>query len=267
MQYRNCVFTLFQRMRHPVGVLFCPAENQNTVEIRSLQQGHEQIKLLFSGHRIDRMRHRLGRRTADSDFNHLRITKDPAGESFDLRGQCSRKQQRLTIGRNSLYNTTNIGQKSHVQHPIDFIQNEDVNVSKMNHSLFQMVEQAAWGGCNNIHAPLNFFLLLAVTDSAVDNGDTDIGEAPIIAKSSFHLSRQLAGRFQYEAAKLSVLRQQSENGECKRRSLTGAGLGSSNEIFAGKDQRKSTELNRGGFFKAHRLNSANHICRKSEVAK
>src|SRR4051812_18609744 len=211
------------------------------------------------------MRHRLGGGTADSDFHHLRITKDPASESFDLRGQRSGKQQRLTIGRNALYDTTNIRQKSHVQHSIDFIQNQDVNVSKMNYSLFQMIEQPAWRSCNNIHAPLNFFLLFAITDSAVNDGYADVGEAPVIAKSSLHLRRQLASRFQYEAAKFSVLRQQSENGECERSSLTGAGLGRSNQIFAGKDQRKSTELNRRGFFKAHRLNSAHHICRKSEV--
>ena len=51
-------------MRNAIGVYFCATKDQYAIEICSLEERHQQIEFLFSGHRINRVRNRFGWRTA-----------------------------------------------------------------------------------------------------------------------------------------------------------------------------------------------------------
>jgi hypothetical protein len=64
-----------------------------------------------------------------------------------------------------------------------------------------------------------------------------------------------------------MLRQQCQNRQRERRGLAGAGLRRANQIFSGKDNWKSSELDRCWFDESHRLRPAHDLRRKSKVIK
>ena len=133
----------FQLHRDLVRAVFGPAENQRAIEIRAFEQRHEQIEFLFGRHRINRMRDRLGRRTARADLNHLGRTQNPRSEPLDFGRQSRGKEQRLSIGRNLLNNSPNIRQKTHVEHAIHFVEHENIHVAQIHRPLFEQIEQPA----------------------------------------------------------------------------------------------------------------------------
>src|SRR6266480_1437789 len=106
-------------------------KNKRAIEVGPFEQCHEQIEFLFGGDGIDRVGHGFGRRTAHTNLHQLGISQDPRGEALDLRRQRCRKKKRLPVGRNFFDDPTNVGQKAHVQHAIDFIEHENVYVAKM----------------------------------------------------------------------------------------------------------------------------------------
>src|SRR5205085_9968720 len=128
-------------------------------------------------------------------------------------------------------------------------------------------EQAARCRRDYIHSARGFFALFTVADAAVDDGDTQIGEATIIAKGSFDLSGQLARRLEDEATKISVLRQKCEDGEREGGSLAGAGLCGADQIFSGENNRKGAKLDRRGRGESHRLSATHHFGREAKIFK
>ncbi len=111
----------------------------------------------------------FGRRTANADFHQLGIPQDPRGEAFDLWRKRGREKESLSIGGNFFNDLPNLRQKSHVEHPIDFIEHENVYIAEMERALLEMIEQAARRRDDNIDATFQIFLLFAVTDAAVNN--------------------------------------------------------------------------------------------------
>src|SRR5205085_10831867 len=156
---------------------------------------------------------------------------------------------------------------SHVEHPIDFIEDEDVDVAKIERALLHEVEQSARGGDHNVHAPSGFLSLFAITDAAVHYRNTKIGEPAIIAKSGFDLGRKLTRRLEDEAAEIPAPGEQGKNWKGEGRGLAGAGLRGADQVFPGENNRESAELDRRGFGEAHRLRAAHNFRRKAKIFK
>jgi len=98
-------------------------------------------------------------------------------------------------------------------------------------------------------------------------GDSQISEAPVIAKSCFHLRGEFARGLEHQTSEWAVLCQQRENGQSKSRSLAGAGLRSADQIFACENNWKRAKLDRRWFNKSHRLRTAHDLRGKPEMIK
>ena len=229
----------FQLDARFVGAVFRPGKNQRAVEIGALEQRHEQIEFLLGRDRINGMRHRLGRRAARADLDHFRLAQNPGGEPLDLRRQRRGEKQRLPIGRNLFDDPAHVGQKTHVEHAIDFIEHEDVDVAEIHRALLEQIEQAARRGADDVRSARGFFPLFPVTDAAVHDRDAQIGEAPVIAKGRFDLRGQLARRLEHETTKSSVLGEQGQDRQREGRRFAGAGLRGADQIFAGENDGKA----------------------------
>src|SRR5437764_589233 len=247
--------------------MLCPAKNQSTVKVRAFEQRHQEIELLFRGHGINRVCDRFFGRTPDSDLNHLRITQDPRREPFDLGRKCGGKKQRLSVGGDLFYDPPDIGQETHVEHPIDFIEHENVHVAKMQCALLEMIEQPTRRRDQNIDTALEILALLAVTDTAVHDGRAQIGKAPIIAKRGLDLSGQLARRFQNKTTKLPVTSEQGQDWQREGGGLAGACLCGADQIFARKNKRERAELDRSRLDKPHSLGAAHYFLGKTKLVK
>ncbi len=224
MQDRDGVIALLQFVRHPIGVHFRSAKNQHAVELRSFKQRHEQIELLFGCHWINRVRDRFRRRTTHADFNQLWFAKNPFGKSLDFRWQSRREEKGLPIARNFFNDLTDLRQKSHVEHAIDLVENENVYIAKMERLLFEMIDQPPRCRDNDIDAAFQIVALLAVTDTAMHDGRPNVGEASVIAERGFDLCGQLARWFQNKTTKFPVMSEQGQDRQSERGGLAGTGL-------------------------------------------
>ena len=155
----------------------------------SLQQRHQQIEFLVSGHRINCVRDGLRRGTACADFHQLRIAQHRCCEPFDLGRQRGGEKKRLPGCRNFVENAAHVGQKTHVEHPIDFIEHENVHRFQSRRTLFEQIEQTSRRRDENIDAALELFALFSVANAAVHETDSQVSEAAIIAKCGFDLRR------------------------------------------------------------------------------
>ena len=172
MQDRNRMLRHFQLMCDPIGAMFGAAKNQRAVEIRSFKQCHQQIELLLGGYWINRVRDGFGGQTTRSDLNGLGLAQDRRSEPLDFRRQGGGKEQGLAIERDVLHDPTDVGQKPHVEHAIDFVQHQDIDVAKMERALLEVIEQSA--GCRNqdIDTFFQILSLFAVAHAAVHHGRT-----------------------------------------------------------------------------------------------
>ena len=187
------------------ALIFVRQKIKHAVKIRPLEQRHEQIELLLGRHRINRVRDGLGRRTPHSDFDCFRIAQNPGGEPFDLWRQSGREQKRLPIPRNFFDDSTHVGQKTHVEHAIDFIEHKNLNIAEVQSSLFQMIEQPSRCSDHHIDPALEIFLLFSVADTTMYDRYLKFSKTPVVAKCGLDLRRELARRFQHETAKVSVM--------------------------------------------------------------
>ena len=213
------------------------------------------------------MRDRLGRRPARADFYQFRFAQHPGRQPFDFRRQRRGKEQRLPVGGNLFHDPADIGQKTHVEHAIDFIEHEDLHVAEIERALLQQIEQATGSGRDDVHPASGFFALFAVADPAVHDGNAQVGEAAVIAKSGFDLGGQLTRRLEDETAEIPVLREQREDGKREGRRLAGAGLRGADQIFAGENNREGAKLDWRRLGKAHRLGAAHDFRRQAKIFK
>src|SRR6266480_4060605 len=89
----------------------------------------------------------------------------------------------------------------------------------------KQIEQSARCRHENVDAAFEFLALFAITDAAMHERDSQISEAPIIAKSGLDLRSQFARRLEHEASKRPVLREQRHDRKSKCRGFAGASLG------------------------------------------
>ena len=267
VQHGDGVSGVFQKMRDPIRILFCPAKNQDAVEVGALQQSDEQIEFLLGRDRVNRVRDCFRRRTARTDLYQFWITQYPCSEALDLRWQRRRKQKRLSIPGNPFHDAAHIWQKSHVEHAIDLIEHEDVHIAKMERPLFEMIEQSSRRRDKHIDSAREVFALFPVTDTAVHNGHAQIGETPIIPKGGLDLRGQLAGWLQHETTKFSVMPERSQDRQSESGGFAGTGLCRADQVFTLENNGKGAKLDRSWFSETHPLGPAHGLRRKSKVIK
>src|SRR5437016_3700690 len=129
----------------------------------------------------------------------------PGGQSLDLRGKRCGKEERLPIFRDLVNDAPHVREKTHIEHAIDFVEHEDVYITKMNHTLLEMIEQSTGRGRHDVDTALDIVTLFSVTDSAVHHRHTQVREATVIAKRRLDLRGELARRFQDKTTKFSVV--------------------------------------------------------------
>ena len=110
----------------------------------------------------------------------------------------------MPVRRDFFDNPAHIGQKTHVEHPIHFVEHQKFHFSQRHGALLEQIEQASGSGYENIDTALEFLALFSVTDAAVHQRDAQIGKAPIIAERCFDLRGQFPRRLEHETSERAV---------------------------------------------------------------
>ena len=125
----------------------------------------------------------------------------PLDERFDLRRHGGGEQRGVARARTFFHDAAHVGQETHVEHPVGFVEHEKFHLVQLQRALLQMIEQPSGRGDDDVRAGAQFIVLLAVTDAAEDDGGFQIGEAGEIVKRGFHLRGEFARRFENEHAR------------------------------------------------------------------
>ena len=135
-----------------------------------------------------------------------------------------------------------IGQETHVEHVVDLVEDEDVDVLERAVALLQMVEQSAGRGGEDVHAALQVFQLFSITDAAIDNRHAEVGELGEFLEGFLHLQRELARRLKNQHAQRAVAAETLDDRKGEGRGLARAGLRGADDVAARKDERDGLGL-------------------------
>src|ERR1051326_7383463 len=171
---------------------------------------------------------------AGADLDRLRILHRPLDESLDLRRNGGRKERSMALTRTAFDNAPHIRKKTHIEHPIRFVQHKEFHVVQGAGALAEMVEQPSGSGHDNINSLAKCLALTFIAHTAEKYRDTEIRKPRKVADSGFDLGGEFARGFQYEKARFgSVIGKLTQNGEAESRRLASAGLCTANNVLAG----------------------------------
>ena len=136
------------------------------------------------------------------DFDDFRVFGQFARQFADCAVPSGGEQQSLTIARRRFHDGFDVIDKAHVQHTVGFVQNQHFQTIKINFTALHQIHQTARRGDNQVNRFAQSTGLVAER-CAADNADSTEPTHifSIRQRVFFHLSRQFAGRGQYQSAR------------------------------------------------------------------
>ena len=140
--------------------------------------------------------------------------------------------------------------EAHVEHPVGFVEDENLDAIETQRPAVEMVDQAAWRRHQDVDAARQRLDLGAARDAAENHGAREVQMPAIGPEALGDLARELAGRRQDQGAAAPRLGTAPRRGEAlehrqrEGRRLAGARLRDAAEVLAGKDMRDGLRLDR-----------------------
>ena len=158
------------------------------------------------------------------------------GEAGDFRRHGRREEQRLAGERHQLADALDVGNEAHVEHPVGFVDDQDLDRVQEQAAALGEIEQASGRRDDDVGAARDLGLLIAERDAADQQREVELVVDAVFAERLLDLGGELARRLQDEGARhagagAAVLeRRQHRQGE--RGGLAGAGLGDAEHVAA-----------------------------------
>ena len=238
--------------------MLSPGKDQRGGDFLLLQDPQQQVVLFAFFHIIDTLFDLLNRRGYRRRFHADRILQQRSGQAGDLLRHRRREQQRLLFVHQQCADAFYIVDKTHVQHPVGFIEHKDFHLAQIQQTLTHQIEQTARCRDQNIRTFFQLINLRPLLDAA-ENHDGLQRQALAVQLEVIHnLDRQLAGRRQHQCldrplAFLRLFHQLVENRQRERRGFACAGLRQPQQIAALQDRRDRFLLNLGRVRISHPL--------------
>src|SRR5690606_13856895 len=181
------------------------AEDQGALHLLrfSLDQASQgcALYLCFAATAHDSLGHRLSgaSRRCDSDF--LWIMQELLCELANLRRNGGREEKRLTDGRQQGDDSLDVGNETHVEHPVRLVDHQQLGIREENQTAIEEVQEAP--GSRDQHGDTALQDLLLVPERLTPDKDRhrELGIATILLKALGNLGRQLTGGLQDQGAR------------------------------------------------------------------
>ena len=102
----------------------------------------------------------LGRGRLTRNFDAGRIGQERVGDPLDLRGHRGREEQRLTRKRREAENAFNVGDETHVEHAVRFVDDHNLHASQEQFASLNVIEQTTRRCDQNVDAFIDQAVLL-----------------------------------------------------------------------------------------------------------
>ena len=230
---------------------------------------HQERRLQVLRDGIDGLRDPDGRRRGPLEVDRERVLQHLARQLHDRRRHRGREEERLAARRQVLQDAADVGQESHVEHPVRLVEHEDLEAFELRVRESEVVEQAARCRDQDVDARAEGMLLRAHADAAEDRGGRERRVDGELARVLVDLGGELARGRQHErprhAALLAHEAVQDRKDEGGR--LAAAGHGAGEHVLALEGGGHGVLLDRGRAGEAHLLDAAQQVRVESEIGK
>ena len=127
------------------------------------------------------------------DGDRLGVVKDSVSQFFDRGAQGSREEEGLTLSGKFGDDALDVAKESHVEHAVDFIENEVVDPGKIDISLVHVIEKAPGAGDENVDAGFHGVDLRVFTNASIDEGLTKAEVFPVGVEALGDLGGEFPG--------------------------------------------------------------------------
>lgn len=124
----------------PVGTVLRTGEHERLLQDAALEQFHEQCRLQVLWDRIHGLCDAHCGRRLTLQVDRHRILEHLAGQRANRRGHGGAEKERLSLRRNVAEDAFDIGQKSHVEHAIGFVQHQMLEATQLCIRAGRMIE-------------------------------------------------------------------------------------------------------------------------------
>ena len=144
--------------------------------------------------------------------------------------------------------------KAHIQHPVGFVQHEDLHPVQPDQSLAHQVQETAGAGNDDVCAAVQGFHLASLADTAEDDGAVQAFSLTVKLEVLPGLQGELPGRGEdqgtdhFRVPLRGQRFQPLQDGQGKSGGLSGACLGTAQDILSLQDQRDRGLLDGGRDF-------------------
>ena len=201
------------------------------------------------------MRDRLGRGVVPSHLHQDRVAQERIGENADFPGKRGGEQQVLALLGQKRHDAAHVGNESHVEHAVGFVEHEGLDLLQVDRLLLHVVEQPPGGGHQELDALAQRRGLRLHIDAAEHHGAAQAGVLAVDAHALFDLRGELAGGREDQGphrmargrrARVGVAREALQERQREARRLAGSGLGAAHDVASLQDQRDRLRLDRRG---------------------
>ena len=194
---------LVQVFGQTVGAVLGTGKYQNLFPCTGRDQVRQQGTLMTGRQAEYALLNTLDRGVGRRDFDALRVAQQLAGQVGDVLGERRRKQQVLTLGRQTGENFFHVMDEAHVEHPVCFVEYQDFNVGQVNAALAGQVEQTTRACHQHVNTTGQRLNLRVGADTPKHASTDELQVAGIELEALVHLGGEFASRGQDQYARLT----------------------------------------------------------------
>ena len=178
------------------------------------------------------------------------LLQEAVGQPLDLGRHGGREEQRLAKLRQQADDPLDVGDEAHVEHAVGFVDHQDLDVVQQDAAALDVVEQPARRGDQHVGAALEDALLVGEAHAADQQRHVELVVLAVDVEVFGHLGGQFARRLQDERSRHArlgaALGENIDHRQDEGGGLSGARLGTSEDISAHQDDGDGLFLDRGG---------------------
>ena len=186
-------------------------------------------------------------------------------------GIVAEKNERLAGEGDQLADALDVGNEAHVEHPVGFVDDQDLDAGQQEAAALGEVEQAAGRRDHDVRAAVDLDLLLAVGHAADQQRDAELVIDAVFGEGFLDLGGELARRLQNERPRHAGLGaaalEHAEHRQGEGGGLAGARLGDAEDVAALQGVRNGLRLDGRRRVVARRFDGVEHLFAQAEFAK
>src|SRR5688572_13507634 len=250
MQAHGIEAVLGERLEQDLHVALAIAENEGVGDVLPADQLAQSLALLLRFHHHHALHDGRGRSRRRGYADLLRIHQERVGQPADFRRHGGGEEQGLAQLRQQPDDLLDIPDETHVEHAVGFVDHQDLDVVHQDLAALEQIDQAAGRGDQHVDAAIQLLLLVDKALATYEQGVAQVCVLAILLEAVGHLGRQLPSRLQDQGARHAGLgpaaAQDLDHGQGETSGLSGAGLGTAQNVAAHKNHWNRLGLDGGG---------------------